>query len=133
MSLQSKIRTDMVAAMKSRDTETLSLLRVAAGEFGRKMNNGIELPDNQVIAILRKMCENAVEMGNFGEVEILNRYIPKMLDKDQTKDIIVDIVNKNGFSGIKDLGKIMSELKKISMASQVNGKLASDIAKQILQ
>lgn len=132
MSLQSKIREDMVTAMKNRDRDTVSLLRVVAGEFGRKMNNGIELPDDEVIAILRKMKENAIELGNLGEVEILDKYLPQMLGEFQIKTIVGGIIQKNGFSGMQDMGKVMGIIKNHPMSAQIDGKLASQITKELL-
>jgi len=128
MGLQSQIREDMVAAMKNRDRDTVDLLRVVAGEFGRKMNNGIELQDDEVIAILRKMKENAIEMDNLGEVEILDKYLPQMLGENQIRLAINHIIQENGYSGMQDMGKVMAELKSPS----IDGKIASRIVREIL-
>jgi uncharacterized protein YqeY len=132
MSLQSQIREDMLAAMKSRDTEVVSLLRVVAGEFGREMNNGIELPDDRVLAILRKMSENAIELGNQGEVEILDKYLPKMLGEQQIKTLVGGIIQTNKFSGMQDMGKVMGEIKKHPAAAQIDGKIASQLVRELL-
>jgi len=128
MGLQSQIREDMVAAMKNRDRDTVDLLRVVAGEFGRKMNNGIELQDDEVIAILKKMKENAIEMDNLGEVEILDKYLPQMLGENQIRLAINHIIQENGYSGMQDMGKVMAELKSPS----IDGKIASRIVREIL-
>ena len=132
MGLQSQIRENMVAAMKSKDREVVDLLRVVAGEFGREMNNGIELDDDRVIAILRKMSENAKELGNHNEVEILKKYPPEMLGENQIKTIIGGIIAKNSYSGIQDMGKVMKEIKSLPTASQIDGKLASQITRELL-
>jgi len=132
MSLQSEIRNDMVAAMKSRDRDTVELLRVVAGEFGREMNNGIELQDDQVIAILKRMVRDAKVMGNHGEVEILEKYLPQMLGEFQVKTIVGGIIQKNNYSGMQDMGKVMGTLKSHPMTAQIDGKLASQITKELL-
>ena len=132
MGLQTQIREDMVAAMKSKDRETVSLLRVVAGEFGREMNNGIELQDDQVTAILKRMKKDAIIMSNLNEVEILNKYLPTMLDKEQVKTIIGGIIHKNEYSGMQDMGRVMSTIKTHPMKSQIDGKLASSITKELL-
>ena len=128
MSLQENLRQDMLKAMKARDTETLSLLRVAAGEFGREMNNGLELSDDRVTAILRKMSENATELGNLGEVKILDKYLPKMFTENHIRLAINHIIQKNGYSGMQDMGKVMSELKSPS----IDGKISSKITRELL-
>jgi len=132
MSLQSQIRNDMVAAMKSRDRDTVDLLRVVAGEFGREMNNGIELHDDQVIAILKRMTKDAKVMGNHGEVEILKKYLPEMLGENQIKTIVAGIVQKNSYSGMQDMGKVMGTIKNHPMSDMIDGKLASVITKELL-
>ena len=133
MGLQSKIREDMVTAMKSRDRETVDFLRVVAGEFGREMKDArVELTDDKVIAILKKMKENAIELGNLGEVEILDKYLPVMLGEFQVKTIVGGIVQKNNYSGMQDMGKVMGTLKSHPMTAQIDGKLASQITRELL-
>ena len=132
MGLQKQIREDMVAAMKSKDRKTVDLLRVVAGEFGREMNNGIELQDDQVTAILKRMERDAKVMGNLNEVEILGKYLPTMLGKEQIKTIIGGIIHKNEYSGMQDMGRVMSTIKTHPMKSQIDGKLASEITKALL-
>jgi len=132
MSLQKQIRDDMVEAMKSKNRDVVELLRVVAGEFGRKMNSSKELSDEEALKIIRKMSENAKELDNLGEVEILKKYLPQMFTEKKLKDIIDIIITENSFSGMKDMGKVMAELKQMPSASQVDGKLASTIIKRRL-
>ena len=133
MSLQTQIREDMVAAMKLRDRDTVDLLRVVAGEFGREMKDvRIELTDNQAISILKKMKENAIELGNLNEVEILDKYLPQMLGELQVKTIVGGIIQKNGYTEMRDMGKVMGTLKTHPMTAQIDGKIASQITKELL-
>jgi len=129
MTLQEQIKNDMVNAMKSKNTEELSLLRVVSGEFSRI---GKELTDEQSIKVLRKMSENAKEQGNNDEVKILEKYLPQMLDENQIKNIITEIINVNKFSGMKDMGKVMGKIKTLPVASQIDEKTASTIVKEML-
>ena len=46
------------------------------------------------------------------EVAILSDYLPKQLDDQETKKICEDVIKKLGATSIKDMGKIMGELKK---------------------
>ena len=132
MGLQAKIREDMVAAMKSKDTEKVSFLRVIAGEFGRKMNNGIELEDKEVIAILKSMKKDSTLMGNDYEIQILDQYIPAMLGEKQIEVLVSGIINKNGYTQPQEMGKVMQEIKTLPTASQIDGKVASQIARNLL-
>jgi len=129
MSLQTQIKEDMVAAMKARNTEVVSLLRVVAGEFGRV---GKELSDEEALKVLRKMSENATELGNQGEVDILDKYLPKMLGELQIKTIVGGIISANKFTGMPDMGKAMGIIKNHPMSAQIDGKIASQIARELL-
>ena len=129
MSLQTQIREDMIAAMKARETNIVSLLRVVAGEFGRV---GKELSDEEALKVLRKMSENATELGNQGEVEILDKYLPKMLGEFQIKTIVAGIIQKNGFTGMQDMGKVMTTIKNHPMSAEIDGKIASQITRELL-
>ena len=130
MKLQEQIGNDMVIAMRTKNVETLSLLRVLIGEFSRI---GKDLTDDEVLREIRKMSENAKSLGNETEVKILDVYLPTMLDVDQLTVIISGIIDQNGYSGMKDMGKVMSEIKTLNVASQIDGKLASDIVKSLLK
>lgn len=129
MSLQTQIREDMVAAMKARDTEVVSLLRVVAGEFGRI---GKDLSDEQATKVLRRMLENAKEFGNLTEVVILGKYLPTMLEKTQIKILVAGIIHKGKYSGMQNMGKVMGEIKTLPMSAQIDGKIASGIVRELL-
>ena len=46
------------------------------------------------------------------EVTVLSEYLPKQLSQEETKKICLEIIEKTGASSIKDMGKVMGELKK---------------------
>jgi len=62
------------------------------------------------------------------EVKILERYLPTKLSDDALEASIVDIITINGYTTVKDLGKIMSELK-IRHGHSFDGADAGRIAK----
>lgn len=129
MTLQEQMRKDMVSAMKSRETDIVDILRVAAGEFGRI---GKDLDDGQVIKVIRKLSENAIELENHREAEILKKYLPEMLGETQIKTIVAGIIQTNSFTGMKDMGKVMGEIKKLPTSAQIDGKISSKITKEML-
>ena len=129
MTLHEKINSDMISAMKSRDRDVVDLLRVVKGEFGRV---GKDLTDDQAIPVIRKMVENAKELGNEGEVLILEKYLPEMLGEQQIKTLVAGIIQKNGYQGMKDMGNVMKAVKSLPSASQIDGKLASQITRDLL-
>ena len=125
MSLQEKIKADLVFAMRMKNEEVKSLLRVVVGEFPR-VSKQKELNDEQVLGVIRKMSDNAKELGNQTEVDILSNYLPTMLESKQLETLITGIISKNGFSGMQDMGKVMGELK-TNYGGTYDGKLASQI------
>jgi len=132
MGLQTQINEDMLIAMKARETEKLSLLRVVSGEFSREMKTKKELSDEEALKVLRKMSENAKMLNNQNEIDILEKYLPKMLGENQIRIIIAGIILKQGFSQISEMGKVMTEIKKHPTAMLIDGKIASSVAKEIL-
>lgn len=126
MKLQEKLQNDLKVAMTDRNEEKKSLLRVIIGEMNRM---GKELTDELVIKILKKMLENAKELNNEVEIRILSEYVPKDLTPDELLNTITKIIVENKIETIKEMGKIMQELKKLGVP--YDGKLASDIIKAV--
>ena len=134
MSLQSTIKADMISAMKAKNEDVKSLLRVALGEISTKAKknpDGRDLTDDEVLVILGKMKNDAIEMGNQGEVDILTPYLPTMLETKQLETLILGLISKNGYSGMRDMGKVMGELKS-NHGGTYDGKEASQIVKDNL-
>jgi uncharacterized protein YqeY len=129
MKLQERIQSDLKQAMLDKNENKKSLLRVFIGEMNRI---GKDVSDEDILKILRKMKENAEMMKNNMEVSIINEYLPVTISYDQTKNIISDIISKNNFSGMKDMGKIIVELKKLPIINSIDLKMASQISKEIL-
>jgi len=130
MSLQKQIKADMISAMKNKNEEVKSLLRVVLGEINTlskgKGRETEEVSDDEVVGIMKKLKESAIEMGNGGEVKILDLYLPSMLGEKQLETLIKGIINKNGYEGKQDMGKVMGFLKS-NYGSTYDGRLASKI------
>jgi uncharacterized protein YqeY len=138
MSIQETIKNDLVVAMKSKNVETTSLLRVVLGEFSTvasRMPNNSEkvLSDDLALKEIRRMYENAKMMQNQFEIDTLDKYLPKMLSEDQIKNIIVTIISEKNISGIQNMGKVMGEIKLLPTASMIDNKIASNIVKELLK
>ena len=129
MNLQEKINADLKAAMIGGFTDRKDLLRVLIGEFNRI---GKSLSDQEVVSIIKKMVENAKEMNNKFEIDVLSEYLPQMLTTDQLKVVIEDIIKTNNFNSIKSMGAVMNELK-VKYPSKYDGKIASELIKELLK
>jgi uncharacterized protein YqeY len=134
MSIQEQISEDLKTAMKSRDKELTSYLRVVIAEFSRiKADDGSKIHSDEVITKeLRRLEENAKEMGNDYEVNVLSKYLPKKLSEEQIRAIVVGIINLNNITSIKEIGKIMGLLKQDPKSSLIDNTIASRIIRETL-
>ncbi len=129
MTLQERVRDDMIKSMKARTVEKTGILRVALGEFARK---GKELSDEVTIGLIRKLVSNATDLNNDKEIEILSIYLPKMLEPKDIKVIVTNIIEVNSLSGAQNIGRAMGLLKKCKEFSLIDMKTASQIVKELL-
>ena len=65
------------------------------------------------------------------EYNILTGFLPKQLSEEQTKIICVEIISKLGASSIKDMGKVMGEVKKLH-ADEIDFAKAGPLIKELL-
>jgi len=128
MNIQEKINVDLKNSILNKNDNEKSLLRVIIGEFNRI---GKDLSDEQCIKILKKMMENAKLLNNQIEIDILVKYLPKELNSDELEILIHQIISNNYITSIKEMGKVMAELKK--SGNIYDGKIASDIIKNSLK
>ena len=132
MSLREKIESDYKNALKSKEKNKISTYRLVLSGIkdldisNRSGPNKKETDDNDIKKLLKKMVKQRTESievykkGNRkdlleieeNEVAILSDYLPKQLDDQETKKICEDVIHKLGATSIKDMGKIMGELKK---------------------
>ncbi|MNP15960.1 Yqey-like protein [compost metagenome] len=66
------------------------------------------------------------------EIEILSKYLPEQLTEDEIRSLVVTAIEATGASSVKDMGKVMQELRP-KIAGKADGKLVSDIIKEKLQ
>ena len=131
MSLQSKIETKLNEALKTKDKKTYSTLRLVVAAIkdtliAKKLKDKQTLSDNDLISLLKKMvkqrndsCEaykkggrNELVDNEMSEIKIINEFLPKQLNEEETKKICLDTIKTVGASSVKDIGKVMSALKK---------------------
>lgn len=128
MNTYDKIRNDLSDAMKSKDENKKQLLRVVIGELDRISKNP---SDDQVVSVIRKMIQNAKEIGNDYELSTLSEYVPEVLGEAQVRTIVYAMISKNGYTSIRDMGKVMKEMKE-RYGSVIDGKIVSSVVKEAL-
>ena len=132
MSLKDKIDTDYKNALKAKDKIQISTYRLILSGIkdldisNRSGPNKKSTDDGDIKKLLKKMIKQRSESIDIykknnrkdlleveeKESEILSGYLPKQLSEEETKKICTQTVSKLGASSIKDMGKVMGELKK---------------------
>ena len=131
MSLQTKIEEKLNQSLKNKDKDLYPTLRLivsaikdAVSANRTKENKG--LSDQDIMGLLKKMVKQRNESclvykqagrtelleSESKEIEIISSFLPKQLSEEETKKICEEIIKKVGASSIKDMGKVMGELKK---------------------
>jgi len=151
MSLREKIETEYKIAVKSKDKNKISTYRLILSGIkdlditNRSGPNKKDTDDSDISKLLKKMIKQRNESIDVykknkrddllkieqNEVNILAAYLPKQLSEEETKKLCSDIVSKLEAKSIKDMGKIMGELKK-NHSESVDFSIAGKIIKQIL-
>jgi len=151
MSLREKIDDEYKNALKSKDKNKISTYRLILSGLkdldiqNRSGPNKKDTDDDDIKKLLRKMIKQRTESIEIykknnrqdllqieeNEVEIMSEYLPKQLSEDDTKKLCEEVINKINASSLKDMGKVMSELKK-NHSDSVDFSLAGKIIKEIL-
>ena len=126
MSLKDTLQQDVKDAMRSGDKRRLGVIRlVMAAIKQREVDERIELDDAQVTAVLDKMAkqrresidqytkagrDDLVDQESY-ELDLLKAYLPEQLDDAEIDAMIDEALQSTGASSIKDMGKVMGQLK----------------------
>jgi uncharacterized protein YqeY len=134
MTLQEQINEDLKQSIISRDEEKKSFLRVVVAEFSRiKADDGSKNHSDEIITKeLRKLEENAKAMGNDYEVGVLSKYLPEKLNEEQINSIVLNIINSNNITSMKEIGKVMGLLKREPNSELIDFSMASKIIRERL-
>ena len=149
--LRERISTEMKAAMKAKQSLRLTTLRLVSAAIkdkdiaARAGDNNEGVSETEILAILSKMIKQRQdsatayeEAGRLelaeqerAEIEIIEEFLPRKLDAAEITKAIDDAMAKVGASSIRDMGKVMAELK-ASHAGQMDfGKVGGTIKQRL--
>ena len=151
MSLKETIETEYKNALKAKDKSKISTYRLILSSIkdldisNRSGPNKKETDDDDIKKLLKKMVKQRAESIDIykknnradlleveqNEYNILTSFLPKQLGEEETKKICSDIIAKIGASSLKDMGKVMGELKKIH-ADEIDFAKAGPLIKELL-
>ena len=123
--LKDRIYQDIDAAMKAKDKDKLSVLRMLKGSLQlENINKGKELTDDVVIDVIsreiKQRKESIAEFSKGGredlanetakEIDILKAYLPEQLSEEEIEKIIDQVFASAAPTSAKDMGKVMKEV-----------------------
>ena len=151
MSLKETIETEYKNALKSKDKIKISTYRLILSSIkdldisNRSGPNKKETDDEDIKKLLKKMMKQRAESIDIykknnrsdlleieqNEFNILSSFLPKQLSDEDTKKICEEIISKLSANSIKDMGKVMGELKK-QHADEIDFSKAGALLKELL-
>ena len=151
MSIKEKINDEYKTALKSKDKNKISTYRLILSGIkdldisNRSGPNKKDTDDEDIKKLLKKMIKQRNESVEIykknkredllkieqGEIDLLSTYLPKQLSEEETKKICSEIITKVGAQNIKDMGKVMGELKK-NYSDSIDFSKAGSMLKELL-
>jgi uncharacterized protein YqeY len=146
MSLKERITDDMKAAMRAKDSERLSAIRMLLAALKQKeVDERIVLDDVMVVAIVDKLIKqrkDSIEQfrnaarhdladKEAAELLVLEAYLPQRLSADEIDAAVKAIVADLGAKGPGDMGKVMGAVKQ-ALAGKADMSLVSGAVKRAL-
>ena len=151
MSLRVSIEESYKEAIKSKKFEKANTFRLIKSAIknkdieNRTSESSKKISDHQILAILQtliKQRKDSIESFKIAsrddlivkeelEIDLISQFLPKQLNEKETEEIIKEIIKKQSFLSLKDMGALMNNLKS-EYAGSVDMSMAGKIAKLIL-
>jgi uncharacterized protein YqeY len=148
MSLKQTIDNDIKKAMLAKNKEELEALRsikslilLAETEKGGAADLASDV-ESKLLTKAAKQRKEAADIfiqqnrkdladKELGQLEVINRYLPKQLSEAEITDAIKAVITEVGAKGPQDMGKVMGVATK-KLAGQADGKVISELVKKLL-
>ena len=151
MALKQTIETEYKNSLKAKDKTKISTYRLILSSIkdidivNRSGPNKKETDDEDIKKLLKKMVKQRAESIDIykknnrtdlleveqNELDILSGFLPKQLGEEETKRLCIEVIAKLGASSVKDMGKVMGELKK-THADEIDFAKAGPLIKELL-
>jgi uncharacterized protein YqeY len=150
MSLKDTIAGDITAAMKAKDADRLSVLRMAKAalmnEANRKSADYV-LSDDESAKVLQKLVnqrKDSIEQfekagrdemaaKEKAEVLVLQEYLPQAASNEEIEQAVAQAISETGASSIKEMGAVMKAAQAKLAGKSADGKIISETVKAKLQ
>lgn len=148
MNLEQRINDDIKAAMLAKEKDKLNALRaIKSAILLAKTQKGAadEISEEGEIKILKQLVKQRQDSAEMYkqqnrddlyqeekfQLDIISTYLPQMMSAEEVEAALKQIIADNGFSGMKDMGKVMGQATK-AFAGKADNKMVSDIVKRLL-
>ena len=149
MSLKDKIERSYNNSIKEKDSNSINTLRLIKSAIKDKeislRGKQDALTDSDVLSLLQSLVKQrkdsieAFEKANrndlieneLNEIKVIEKFLPKQMDEDETKLILKDIISENNFTSLKDMGELMKIIKE-KYTGKIDMGLVGKIAKSLL-
>ena len=148
MTIEEQVSKGIMAAMKTKDTIRLEVLRNIKKVFieAKSVAGASEqIADSESVKIIQKLAKQGRESAEIyknqgredlyahemAQVEVLNEFLPKQLSEEELRTALKAIIEKVGATSAKEMGKVMSVASK-ELAGVADGKAISAIVKELL-
>lgn len=126
MTLKAQLTEDMKTAMRAKDSISLSTIRLVIAAVKQfEIDERVDADDAKVISIITKMVKQRKDSAQIytdasrqdladkenTEIEILDLYLPIMMNNAQIEAEVAAAINQTGAVGMGDMGKVMGVLK----------------------
>ncbi len=150
MSLKDKITADITAAMKAKDADRLSVLRMAKAALMNEENKkgaDYELSDEETAKTLQtlvKQRKDSIEQyekagraelaeKEKSELLVLENYLPQAASREEIEQAVAQAISETGASSMKEMGSVMKAAQAKLAGKNADGKIVSETVKAKLQ
>jgi len=147
MGVQEELMADLKNAMRTKDADAKRAIRMALAELkNARVAKNADLAEAEMIAVLQKQvrqCQDAIVEYKKGsrddlvaeaetEIQILERYLPAMMSRDEVASIAREAIAEIGASSPKQMGQVMRVLMP-RVEGRADGRMVSQVVKEMLQ
>jgi len=148
MNLNDKIISDLTEAMKAKEADRLSTLRmVKANLMNRKIEKGEELTDDEIIKALQSLVKqrrdsvdqyqkagrDELAAKEDAEIRIIEKYLPKAASNEEIEAAVKTAISETGANSLKEMVIVMKAALSKLEGKSADGKMVSETVKRLLQ
>lgn len=141
-----KIKAHMYEAMKKKEKIKTGTLRTSLAKLkDKQINSGKVLSELECLNLIKTLVKQRRESYTMyekanredlaqkesAELKILEQYLPNVMSEEETKNLIIKLIDEIGITDISQIGKIMPHIMKNSGGS-IDGKMANKILRELL-